>query len=88
MDREANHKIAAPSRNTHIRGKEKTVAAKPVQEILTGGGAVCDCGYEMIANWCPRLVSGWGYKVSTHVFAQRFARLERRPKLEHWPLDQ
>src|ERR1019366_2314005 len=35
-----NPKIAAASRNMHITGKEKTSAAKPVQEVPADGAAV------------------------------------------------
>src|ERR1035437_1605520 len=35
-----NPKIAAASRNMHITGKEKTLAAKPVQEVPADGWAV------------------------------------------------
>jgi hypothetical protein len=64
------------------------VPANPVQKLPAAGRAVSDCGYDVIGNRCPRLVSGWGYEISAHGFAPRFARLERRPKLQRRPLDQ
>src|ERR1035438_6095992 len=45
-----NPKITAASRNMHITGKEKTLAAKPVQEVLTAGVAVSDGEYDVIGK--------------------------------------
>ena len=46
-------KTKAASRNMHITGKEKTVAARPVQKLATGGRAVCDGDFEAVGNQCP-----------------------------------
>jgi hypothetical protein len=37
-----NARITAASRNMHITGKEKTLAARPVHEVRAAGGAVSD----------------------------------------------
>src|ERR1035437_2207719 len=50
-------KIAPTSRNMHITGKEKTLVAKPVQEVLAVGGAFSDGEYGVIGNRCPLPIS-------------------------------
>src|ERR1035441_2237613 len=45
-----NPKITAASRNMHITGKEKTLAATPVREVLAAGGAVSDGEYDVIGK--------------------------------------
>ena len=50
-----NPKITAASRNMHISGKEKTLAAKPVQEVLAAGGVVSDGEYDVIGKQVPCL---------------------------------
>src|ERR1035441_6805381 len=45
-----NPKITAASRNMHITGKEKTLAANPVREVLAAGGAVSEGEYDMIGK--------------------------------------
>ena len=39
----------------HITGKEKTLAAKPVQEGPVAGGAVSDGEYDVIGKQVPSL---------------------------------
>src|ERR1035437_7055334 len=50
-------KITATSRNMHITGKEKTSAAKPVQEVLAVGRAFSDDECEVVGNRCPLPIS-------------------------------
>ena|ERR1019366_606015 len=50
-------KITATSRNMHITGKEKTSAAKPVQEVLAVGEAFSDGECEVVGNRCPLPIS-------------------------------
>ena len=50
-------KITATSRNMHITGKEKTLAARPVQELLAVGWAVSDGECDVIGNRCPLPIS-------------------------------
>jgi hypothetical protein len=45
-----NPKIAAASRNMHITGKEKMLAAKPVQEMLAAGAAAFGGEYDVIGK--------------------------------------
>src|ERR1035438_8239060 len=46
-----NPKITAASRNMHITGKEKMLAAKLVQEVLAAGWALSDDGeYDVIGK--------------------------------------
>lgn len=49
-----NPKITAASKNMHITGKEKTLAAKPILEGLAVDGAVSDGGESEVAgDRCP-----------------------------------
>src|ERR1019366_6709626 len=57
IPREEYPKITATSRNMHITGKEKTLAARPVQEVLAVGGAFSDGECGVVGNRCPLPIS-------------------------------